>query len=218
MHQHHSKTISPARRRITRMAAVAGAAGLGIGAFAGVANAAPPPNSTLNGTIVIQSALSLEPSTGSLGTITAVPGVPTAFPAFDFVVQSTDSSGFTLSSYVSAPFGSIPNGDLSTDQWTDTTNVLGPAQSYVVADPAFGATGPGGSVNLYTSPWVTGNTGDGTPTSTTTWGGASPISLPAPNIGSDQFTSVVHVSIANGTPGTATAGVTGSVSYLLTGA
>jgi hypothetical protein len=206
-----TNTQSPFRaRRIARLAAIAAAGAIGIGAVAGAGTAfaatSDNPSGTYSGTIIVNSVLSIQPSSGTFGTVNVTPGTPFSPAGFTVTIASTDEAGYSLTEAVQNSFGSLSNGDLSSDVWTLAGHAVNGSENFTLTDPAFGATGV--PITLFSSATVAGQTADSASA------GGAPYS---PDSSHDIYTTQLHILVPSGTPGSAVAGLSGSFLYTLIG-
>lgn len=215
----NSKTSRIRSRRRIAIAAVAGAAALGIVGTTSPAFASgtPGPAGVLSGTVIVPSTLSIAPSTGSFS-ITAQPGVTTDVPAFTITTGSSDGSGYSLIEKVQQQFGTLPNTDWATDVWTLTSRGGNGSGNYALTDPAFDTAGD--AITLFstsTDPaqdFLSGLTGL---TATSPVPNAHPYSDGNPGT-HDIFTSVLHLSLPANQPGSpGDNGYQGSFDYQVIG-
>lgn len=194
-----------------KIAAVAAAGALGIGAIAlggGSAFAAqtPPAGGVLNGTVIVTSTLTIQPAEGSFS-MTAAPGTTTDATPFTVTIGSSDSAGYALTLSVMTPFGvpghpaAIPNTDWTTDVWTGNQSL-----GYTPTKPAFDVGGD--AITLFSTPNVSGNAGPQPTSQTWPWSNAS---------ADDVYTTDLHLTLPADAPGSPANGYTGAFQYEVIG-
>lgn len=204
-----STTSKTSRRaRFARRAAIA-AAGLGVigaTAIAATPNAfaasTPGPAGQLNGTVIVTSTLSIQPSSGSF-TLTATPGQTTSTTPFTITVGSSDGGGYSLVEALTTPFGSLPDTEWATDTYAFDAG----SNAYVTTPQTYDAAGD--ALTIFQTNALSGNTGNNTP-------GFAP--APYSSAGSDVFTTVLHLALPANQPGSSGSGIHGAFDYQVIGA
>ena len=209
------------RRRLAARLAAAGVLAAGTGfATATAAGAAPMCSgsncSQYSGSIVVSSALSLFPSSGTFPQLLVAPGSGQQ-PIQPFVldVDSTDSAGASLTVVLdSGSATALPFSDFATDSWTNaTTPVKG--QSPFAAGPVaiYSVSAPTGNIANHCS----NNSTNATVPCTVSQSGGAINNVQQP-LNSDILPIGFYITVPSGTPGSPAAGDSVAFDLALTGA